>query len=300
MRYLLPLLAAALCAASCSTVRRAARTESARTASAPAAKAPGRAFSTEPVSAKTFSAEAFSAEAWPGGSSSVRAGAEASAAAGEAPVFDECLLISKAAMKLSVLDGEGRPLLVVPIACGENYGDKRRAGDRRTPEGLFTVQEILDTSRWPVPAPATEAEAGAAAETAEAGPAEHAEAAKSGAAAEEAKAETAEAGKAPAGRTKRQKREKAAARPAPKAPCRSPYGPYFIRLLTPPHEGIGIHGTNDEASIGSRASAGCIRLHNDDLRRLLRYVRIGMPVFITPSECDEAADAADVGADKAE
>lgn len=295
MRYLLPLLAAALCAASCSTVRRAARTESARTASAPAAKAPGIA-----VSAKTFSAEAFSAEAGPGGSSSARAGAEASAAAGEAPVFDECLLISKAAMKLSVLDGEGRPLLVVPIACGENYGDKRRAGDRRTPEGLFTVQEILDTSRWPVPAPATEAEAGAAAKTAKTGPAEHAEAAKSGAAAEEAKAETAEAGKAPAGRTKRQKREKAAARPAPKAPCRSPYGPYFIRLLTPPHEGIGIHGTNDEASIGSRASAGCIRLHNDDLRRLLRYVRIGMPVFITPSERDEAADAADVGAGKAE
>lgn len=279
MRYLLPLLAAALCAASCSTVRRAARSES-----APAAKAPDKA-----ASAERFSAEVLSAEAGPDGSSAGAAGAEASAAAGEAAAFDECLLISKAAMKLSVLDGAGRPLLVVPIACGENYGDKRRAGDRRTPEGLFTVQEILDTSRWLVPAAdaETETEAAAAPEK-EAGTAEAAEATS----VQGAKA-------APTGRTKRMKREKAA-RPAPKTPYRSPYGPYFIRLLTPPHEGIGIHGTNDEASIGSRASAGCIRLYNDDLRRLLRYVRIGMPVFITPSAGDEAADTADAETNKTE
>lgn len=300
MRYLLPLLAAALCAASCSTVRRVARSES-----APAAKAPDKA-----ASAERFSTEALSAEAGPGGSSAGGAEAGTSAAAGEAATFDECLLISKAAMKLSVLDGAGRPLLVVPIACGENYGDKRRAGDRRTPEGLFTVQEILDTSRWPVPAADAETETEtAAAPAAEAGATKAAETdatatAETKAAAEEAKAETTEAAEdekvAPTGRTKRMKREKSAVRPAPKAPYRSPYGPYFIRLLTPPHEGIGIHGTNDEASIGSRASAGCIRLHNDDLRRLLRYVRIGMPVFITPSADDEAADTADAEANKTE
>ena len=108
-----------------------------------------------------------------------------------------------------------------------------REGDRRTPEGCFVVQEILDTSRWPRPAVA---------------------------------------GEDPA--------------------WRSPYGPYFIRLLAPPHEGIGIHGTDDETSIGLRVSAGCIRLRNDDLRALLRHVRIGMAVVVLSSAADRAADAA--------
>jgi lipoprotein-anchoring transpeptidase ErfK/SrfK len=29
------------------------------------------------------------------------------------------------------------------------------------------------------------------------------------------------------------------------------YGPYFIRLKTPPHKGIGIHGTHKPSSIGN-------------------------------------------------
>ena len=60
------------------------------------------------------------------------------------------------------------------------------------------------------------------------------------------------------------------------------YGPYFIRLWTSPHTGIGIHGTHLPSSIGSRATEGCIRLSNDDLRELIRYIYVGMPVRILP------------------
>lgn len=147
---------------------------------------------------------------------------------------DGMLLISKASMRLDVLDRSGVRVRSFPVACGENYGDKEREGDRKTPEGLFWVQEIVDTAPWSAAAAAT--------------------------------------------------------LPDPAA-YRSPYGPRFIRLLTPPHTGIGIHGTNDDASVGSRASAGCVRLHNDDLMALLPYVYIGMPVFITPSAADEAVTA---------
>ncbi|MFR9553048.1 MAG: L,D-transpeptidase [Rikenellaceae bacterium] len=69
------------------------------------------------------------------------------------------------------------------------------------------------------------------------------------------------------------------------------YGDYFIRLLTPPHTGIGIHGTHAPRSIGSRASEGCIRLKNKNLRRLYPYVYLGMPVMITPSQLDLEASA---------
>ncbi|MDO4758367.1 MAG: L,D-transpeptidase [Rikenellaceae bacterium] len=58
------------------------------------------------------------------------------------------------------------------------------------------------------------------------------------------------------------------------------YGPYFIRLKTPPHKGIGIHGTHLPSSIGSRATEGCIRLTNEDLKRLVRWIYVGMPVVV--------------------
>lgn len=63
---------------------------------------------------------------------------------------------------------------------------------------------------------------------------------------------------------------------------RGAYGPWFIRLDTPPHRGIGIHGTHDPASIGTRASEGCIRLRNENVDSLKKMVYIGMPVTITP------------------
>ena len=59
------------------------------------------------------------------------------------------------------------------------------------------------------------------------------------------------------------------------------YGPWFIRLATPGHRGIGIHGTHDPESIGTRASEGCIRLRNEDVAELVKSVYPGMAVVIT-------------------
>lgn len=67
------------------------------------------------------------------------------------------------------------------------------------------------------------------------------------------------------------------------------YGPFFIRLVTPGHRGIGIHGTHKPESIGTRDTEGCIRLHNDDLRQLVGHVRVGMTVVILPSWRDALA-----------
>ena len=64
------------------------------------------------------------------------------------------------------------------------------------------------------------------------------------------------------------------------------YGPFFIRLEVPEHKGIGIHGTHKPESIGTRDTEGCIRLHNDDLLKLVEQTHIGMAVFITPSYMD--------------
>ena len=36
------------------------------------------------------------------------------------------------------------------------------------------------------------------------------------------------------------------------------------------YDGVGVHGTADDASIGSNASHGCIRMHIPDVDRALR------------------------------
>ena len=64
------------------------------------------------------------------------------------------------------------------------------------------------------------------------------------------------------------------------------YGNWFFRLHTPPHKGIGIHGTHAPESIGTRATEGCIRLHNDDLDALYKLIEVGMKVIIEPSTED--------------
>lgn len=44
--------------------------------------------------------------------------------------------------------------------------------------------------------------------------------------------------------------------------------------------GIGIHGTHDPASIGKRASEGCIRLENSQVETLKQFVSVGTKVVI--------------------
>lgn len=60
------------------------------------------------------------------------------------------------------------------------------------------------------------------------------------------------------------------------------YGNWFLRLRTPGHSGIGIHGsTNNESSVPGRASEGCIRLRDADIDNLkANYAYVGMPVII--------------------
>ena len=60
------------------------------------------------------------------------------------------------------------------------------------------------------------------------------------------------------------------------------YGNWFMRLKTPGHSGIGIHGsTNNESSVPGRGSEGCIRLLNDDLDQLkANYAFVGMKVVV--------------------
>lgn len=59
------------------------------------------------------------------------------------------------------------------------------------------------------------------------------------------------------------------------------YGSHFIRLYVPGHKGIGIHGTHAPNSIGTRATEGCIRLNNENLKELVADVQPGMMVVIT-------------------
>ena len=64
------------------------------------------------------------------------------------------------------------------------------------------------------------------------------------------------------------------------------YGNWFMRLKTPGHTGIGIHGsTNNESSVPGRGSEGCIRLRNKDLDELkAKYAFVGMRVVILADE----------------
>jgi len=137
------------------------------------------------------------------------------------------LLVSKQEMRLRLIDYQGEELFAADIACGLNYGNKRKPGDMRTPEGVFSISKIHDSSSW-----------------------------------------THDFGDG-------------------KGEIKGAYGPYFIRLAVPGHRGIGIHGTHDSLSIGTRVTEGCVRLKNEDLKELVSLLEIPMTVVITPSAQDE-------------
>jgi lipoprotein-anchoring transpeptidase ErfK/SrfK len=54
-------------------------------------------------------------------------------------------------------------------------------------------------------------------------------------------------------------------------------GTHWLGLNAP---GIGLHGTWDTNSIGRQASAGCVRLLNDDVAELHALLPLGTPVTI--------------------
>lgn len=56
----------------------------------------------------------------------------------------------------------------------------------------------------------------------------------------------------------------------------NPLGAWFVRL----QDSIGIHGTNEPASIGQASSYGCVRMRDGDLEELARALRPGDRVLI--------------------
>ena len=65
-------------------------------------------------------------------------------------------------------------------------------------------------------------------------------------------------------------------KPVPPGPG-NPLGTRWMGISAP---GVGIHGTNNESSIGYSVSHGCIRMHVKDAEWLFNRVDIGTPVFI--------------------
>ncbi|MCD4689980.1 L,D-transpeptidase [bacterium] len=63
---------------------------------------------------------------------------------------------------------------------------------------------------------------------------------------------------------------------------RRSYGAHFLRLNCPSWEGIGIHGTDEPDSVGTKSSRGCIRMLDADLERVVSAVCVGTVVTIVP------------------
>ena len=76
-----------------------------------------------------------------------------------------------------------------------------------------------------------------------------------------------------------------------KGPVKGAYGPWFLRLDVPGRRDIGIHGTHLPESIGTRATEGCIRLANEDIKDLKERIKVGTFVTILPDPVEvEAAE----------
>lgn len=62
----------------------------------------------------------------------------------------------------------------------------------------------------------------------------------------------------------------------------NPGGPFGVRWLglDAPYGDYGIHGTNDPSSIGKAISNGCVRMYNEDILDLVKYVWVGTVVKI--------------------
>jgi len=71
-------------------------------------------------------------------------------------------------------------------------------------------------------------------------------------------------------------------------PIKGAYGPWFYRLYTEADstnsgltwKGIAIHGTHLPSSIGHNVSGGCVRLNNNDVVDIKKYIKKGTPVRI--------------------
>lgn len=58
------------------------------------------------------------------------------------------IIINKADMTLSQYNYRGDLLHQFKVATGKNFGNKIEKGDCKTPEGVFTIEEVVDASSW--------------------------------------------------------------------------------------------------------------------------------------------------------
>lgn len=58
------------------------------------------------------------------------------------------IVVDKNRMKVLLFDQYGRMVKSYGMACAKNYGTKHKRRDSRTPEGLFTVKGVYDSSEW--------------------------------------------------------------------------------------------------------------------------------------------------------
>lgn len=59
-----------------------------------------------------------------------------------------------------------------------------------------------------------------------------------------------------------------------------PNNPLGVAVLVLGDGTYGIHGTNRDETIGTDASFGCFRMHNSDILKLFKLVRIGTKVIV--------------------
>ncbi|MCH5245716.1 MAG: L,D-transpeptidase [Muribaculaceae bacterium] len=61
---------------------------------------------------------------------------------------NQFIVVDKASMNVILYDKYGREKKVYRMACGKNYGTKRKKADSRTPEGMFYAEGIYDSTDW--------------------------------------------------------------------------------------------------------------------------------------------------------
>ena len=141
--------------------------------------------------------------------------------------YKHFIIVDKGSMQVLLYDKYGHLKLNYKMACGRNYGHKRKKADCRTPEGIFECGGWFDSTNWLY---------------------------------------TNDWGYT--------------------SPARGQFGPRFIRVCPQ----IGIHGTSARYSIGNRCSHGCIRIQNENVLELVKYVEAGMPIIVNPGPRDVAAN----------
>jgi hypothetical protein len=62
----------------------------------------------------------------------------------------------------------------------------------------------------------------------------------------------------------------------------NPLGERWIGFWTDGKDEIGFHGTYKRDSIGKAVSHGCVRMYNEDVKKLYKFVKIGTSVIVIP------------------